>query len=78
MGAPTLEVRHNVVMALAPPLVADVQTPCLVVDRDVLEVNLVAMAARARDHGVALRPHAKTPQVFGDRPPASLRSARPA
>jgi D-serine deaminase-like pyridoxal phosphate-dependent protein len=57
---PTLEVRHNVVMALAPPLVADIQTPCLVVDRDVLEVNLVAMAARARDHGVALRPHAKT------------------
>ena len=31
-------------MALARPLVADVQTPCLVVDRDVLEVNLVAMA----------------------------------
>ena len=47
-------------MALAPPLVADVQTPCLVVDRDVLEMNLVAMAARARDHGIALRPHAKT------------------
>ena len=57
---PTLEARHNVVMALAPPLVADVQTPCLVVDRDVLEMNLFAMAARARDHGVALRPHAKT------------------
>ena len=47
-------------MALAPPLPADLQTPCLVVDRDVLEGNLVAMAERAGDHGLALRPHAKT------------------
>jgi D-serine deaminase-like pyridoxal phosphate-dependent protein len=39
---------------------SDVQTPCLVVDREVLEANMVAMAARARDHGIALRPHAKT------------------
>ncbi|HEX6757581.1 MAG TPA: alanine racemase [Propionibacteriaceae bacterium] len=47
-------------MALAPPLPADLQTPCLVVDRDVLEGNLVAMAERAGDHGLTLRPHAKT------------------
>ena len=47
-------------MALAPLLPADLQTPCLVVDRDVLEANLVAMADRARDHGFTLRPHAKT------------------
>jgi D-serine deaminase-like pyridoxal phosphate-dependent protein len=47
-------------MTLAPSLPADLQTPCLVVDRDVLETNLAAMAAHARDHGVALRPHAKT------------------
>ena len=47
-------------MTLAPSLPADLQTPCLVVDRDVLEANLVAMAGHARDHGVALRPHAKT------------------
>jgi D-serine deaminase-like pyridoxal phosphate-dependent protein len=47
-------------MALAPPLPADLQTPCLVVDRDMLETNLVAMAGRARDHGFTLRPHAKT------------------
>jgi D-serine deaminase-like pyridoxal phosphate-dependent protein len=47
-------------MALAPLLPADLQTPCLVVDRDALEGNLVAMADRARDHGLALRPHAKT------------------
>ena len=44
VNRPTLEVRHNVAMALAPPLPADLQTPCLVVDRDVLEGNLVAMA----------------------------------
>jgi D-serine deaminase-like pyridoxal phosphate-dependent protein len=47
-------------MAFALPLPADVQTPCLVVDRDVMDANLVAMASRARDLGVALRPHAKT------------------
>ena len=47
-------------MALAPPLPANLQTPCLVVERDVLEGNLVAMADRARDLGLALRPHAKT------------------
>ena len=38
----------------------DLPTPCLVVDRDVLAANLAAMAQRARDLGVALRPHAKT------------------
>jgi D-serine deaminase-like pyridoxal phosphate-dependent protein len=47
-------------MAPAQPLPADLQTPCLVVDRDVLEGNLVAMACRARDYDLALRPHAKT------------------
>ena len=55
-----LEVRHNVAMALSPPLPADLETPCLMVDRNVLERNLAAMADRARDHGLALRPHAKT------------------
>jgi D-serine deaminase-like pyridoxal phosphate-dependent protein len=39
---------------------ADLQTPCLVVDRDVLEGNLVAMANPARHHGLSLRQHAKT------------------
>ena len=47
-------------MALSPPLPPELETPRLVVDRDVLERNLVAMADRARDHGLALRPHAKT------------------
>jgi D-serine deaminase-like pyridoxal phosphate-dependent protein len=46
-------------MAIA-PLPPDLQTPCLVVDRDVLDGNLATMANRARQCGVALRPHAKT------------------
>lgn len=36
------------------------QTPALVVDLDVLEANIAAMAAHANAKGVALRPHAKT------------------
>jgi D-serine deaminase-like pyridoxal phosphate-dependent protein len=59
-----LDVRHNVAMALASPLPQNLQTPCLVVDRDVLEANLVAMANRARDHSFTLRPHAKTHKCF--------------
>jgi D-serine deaminase-like pyridoxal phosphate-dependent protein len=51
---------HNVAMALSPPLPADLLTPCLVVDRDVLDGNLIAMADRASDLGLALRPHVKT------------------
>lgn len=39
---------------------ADVATPALVVDRDVLEVNIAETAALATTRGVALRPHAKT------------------
>jgi len=35
-------------------------TPCLVVDVDVLDANLQAMAASATERGTALRPHAKT------------------
>jgi D-serine deaminase-like pyridoxal phosphate-dependent protein len=59
-----LGVRHNVAMALDPLLPQDIQTPCLMVDRDVLEANLVAMADRARDLGFPLRPHAKTHKCF--------------
>ena len=47
-------------MTVGPPLPADLQTPCLVVDRDVLEANLAGMADHARGLGVSLRPHAKT------------------
>ncbi len=48
----------------APPgafaLPPDLQTPAVVVDRDVLDRSIAAMAARAAAAGVALRPHAKT------------------
>ena len=40
--------------------VAALDTPCLVLDVDALEANVARMARRARDAGVALRPHAKT------------------
>lgn len=44
-----------------PPLAAaGLETPCLVVDADVLDRNLRAMAASARSRSLALRPHAKT------------------
>jgi len=36
------------------------QTPALVVDLDILERNIAAMAAHAQRHDIALRPHAKT------------------
>jgi D-serine deaminase-like pyridoxal phosphate-dependent protein len=39
---------------------ADVDTPSLIVDLDVLERNLAAMTAAVRGHGVRLRPHAKS------------------
>lgn len=35
-------------------------TPYLAVDEQLLEANLAAMAEHARQHGLALRPHAKT------------------
>jgi 3-hydroxy-D-aspartate aldolase len=35
-------------------------TPALVLDLDAFDRNLLAMAAHCRDHGLALRPHAKT------------------
>ncbi len=40
--------------------IAELETPSLVVDLDVVERNVRGMAAHARRHGVALRPHAKT------------------
>src|SRR5467141_4515931 len=38
----------------------DVETPALLLYRDVMERNLTQMAARARRLGVSLRPHIKT------------------
>jgi D-serine deaminase-like pyridoxal phosphate-dependent protein len=40
--------------------VDDLATPAVLVDLDVLEKNIGSMAARAREAGVRLRPHAKT------------------
>ena len=40
--------------------VAELDTPAFVVDLDVLEQNVQKMADHAREHGVRLRPHAKT------------------
>lgn len=39
---------------------AELNTPVLILDRDALERNIAAMAAFARAHRLALRPHAKT------------------
>lgn len=38
----------------------DLETPCAVVDLDVMEANLARVARYAADHGIALRPHTKT------------------
>jgi len=37
-----------------------VETPALLLDLDIMEANLAAMAAQLRDRGITLRPHAKT------------------
>src|SRR5262245_4970532 len=44
----------------------ELDTPCVIVDLDMLERNIVQMEATARALGVALRPHIKThktPQI---------------
>ena len=40
--------------------VAEIDTPALVVDLDIMERNLARVAGYARDHGLRLRPHTKT------------------
>jgi len=44
--------------------VDELETPAVLVDLDVLERNIERMAERARQHGVRLRPHAKTHKVL--------------
>ena len=39
---------------------AMLQTPALIIDLDAMERNIAAMAAHAKAHNIALRPHAKT------------------
>lgn len=38
------------------------QTPCLLLDLDIMQRNIASMANRTRHLGVALRPHIKTPK----------------
>lgn len=38
----------------------DLATPALILDLDAFERNVAKMAAHCREHGIALRPHAKT------------------
>jgi D-serine deaminase-like pyridoxal phosphate-dependent protein len=45
---------------MKPIPIEDLPTPAVLVDLDVLEGNIARMAARAREAGVALRPHLKT------------------
>jgi D-serine deaminase-like pyridoxal phosphate-dependent protein len=40
--------------------IADIETPALLVDLDIMEHNLARAAAYAAAHGLALRPHVKT------------------
>ncbi|MDX1531976.1 MAG: alanine racemase, partial [Rhodothermales bacterium] len=42
------------------PLLSDLDTPCLLVERDRLDANLRRMQEKAERNGVALRPHIKT------------------
>jgi D-serine deaminase-like pyridoxal phosphate-dependent protein len=40
--------------------ISELETPCLLLDRTIVNRNLAAMSSRMRRHGVALRPHLKT------------------
>ena len=43
-------------------VLADLQTPALVLDIDIMQANIDKMAARAKELGIPLRPHLKTPK----------------
>ncbi|MFJ6000560.1 alanine racemase [Arthrobacter sp. NPDC092385] len=45
------------------PILTGVATPAVVVDGDVLDRNIAAMARWTREQGIALRPHAKTHKI---------------
>src|SRR5215831_9888976 len=47
-------------LMLGDRLVDELDTPAVLVDLDLLERNIARMAAFAREHGVQLRPHAKS------------------
>ena len=52
--------RARMSAAAIPSLPADVETPALVVDLDVVEANATRLASALAARGVALRPHVKT------------------
>src|SRR4051812_2393117 len=43
--------------------VADLDTPALIIDLDIMERNLQRMAGYTREHGLRLRPHTKTHKI---------------
>jgi len=43
--------------------VHDLETPAVLIDLDIMERNLARMAEYCRQHGLALRPHAKTHKI---------------
>ncbi len=43
--------------------IADLETPALLIDLDVMERNLCRVAAYAREHNLRLRPHTKTHKI---------------
>ena len=47
-------------MQIHPEAMATLPTPCLVIDLEVVDANVAAMAELTRRHRVALRPHVKT------------------
>ncbi len=44
----------------------DLDTPCLVLDLDILEENLGKMQTSAKAAGKSLRPHAKSHKLYGN------------
>jgi len=47
---------------MKPETLADLQTPALVLDLDIMQANINRMAKRSKELGVPLRPHLKTPK----------------
>src|SRR4051812_34446611 len=53
--------RHSMTSAATEPVtLADLSTPCLVLDRTRMLRNQARLEGRLRPHGVRLRPHLKT------------------
>jgi D-serine deaminase-like pyridoxal phosphate-dependent protein len=46
-------------------VIDELDTPCVLVDLDILERNVARMARFAQEHGLSLRPHAKSHKTLG-------------